>query len=248
MRSFEELEAAVLHVRDVPAHELEFEHVAVIGVAEQHRLATQVDAALARLEHAVGDEDRLCLFVEHRHVLRQRAGTTHAVQVLAVLPRALRHQRVGGVEHGLRRTIVFLERDDARGRREALRELQDVLDRGGTERIDRLCVVADHGESGAVGLQPQQDLGLHDVGVLVFVDQHVVETRADFGGQRRIGRHHVPVEQQVVVVEHLLFELGLDVGAAERGELLFPVQAPRVRRLQRVPQRSLRVDAMRVEP
>ena len=75
----------------------------------------------------------------------------------------------------------------------------------------------------------------------------MVETRADFGGQRRVGRHHVPVEQQVVVVEHLLFELGLDVGAAERGELLFPVQAPRVRRLQRVPQRPLRVDAMRVD-
>jgi len=170
------------------------------------------------------------------------------VQVLAVLPAALRHQRVGGVEHRLRRAVVFLERDDARARVELVRKLEDVVDRCGPERVDGLRVVTDDRESGAVGLEPQQDLGLHDVGVLVFVDQHVVEAAADLAGQVRVGRHHVPVEQQVVVVEHLLLELGLDVGAAQRGELFFPLQAPRIRRLQRVPQRTLRVHAMRVEP
>ena len=62
---------------------------------------------------------------------------------------------------------------------ELTRKPQDVFDRRGAERIDRLRVVAHHGHALARGLEPQQDLGLQHVGVLVLVDQDVVEVRAD---------------------------------------------------------------------
>jgi hypothetical protein len=79
------------------------------------------------------------------------------------------------------------------------------------KRIDRLRVVADHGQAAAVGLHGQQDRGLQAVGVLVLVDQHVVERPPISAASA--GRHHLrPVEQQVVVIEHLLRLLGLDVG------------------------------------
>ena len=56
--------------------------------------------------------------------------------------------------------------------------------RRGAERVDRLRVVADHGEPLPVGLQRVQDLGLQHVGVLVLVDQHVIEVRADLARER----------------------------------------------------------------
>ena len=51
MRRLEKLEAAVFDERDVAPHELQLEHVAVICRAKEHRLAPQVHAALARIEH-----------------------------------------------------------------------------------------------------------------------------------------------------------------------------------------------------
>ena len=55
VRGFEKLEPAVLHERDVAAHELELEHVAVMRAAEQHGLALSATPLLARLEHALDD-------------------------------------------------------------------------------------------------------------------------------------------------------------------------------------------------
>jgi hypothetical protein len=85
---------------------------------------------------------------------------------------------------------------------------------GAAEAVDGLGVVAHHGEAAAVGLHGQQDAGLQAVGVLVFVHQHVAEALAHLPGQ--LGSDHLgPVEQQVVVVEHLLGLLGLHVGAEQ---------------------------------
>ncbi len=99
----------------------------------------------------------------------------------------------------------------------------------------------------AVRLQRQQDLRLQRVGVLVLVHEHVVELRADRRGEPGVAHHHVPVQQQVVVVERLLRELRLHVGAVQRREFLLPVEAPRVGDLERLAQRALRVDAMGVD-
>ena len=60
-------------------------------------------------------------------------------------------------------------------RREAAGKVQDVVDGRGAERIDRLGVVADDAQSFAVGFQRKQNVGLQRIGVLVLVDQHMVE-------------------------------------------------------------------------
>ena len=70
-------------------------------------------------------------------------------------------------------------------RREVAGEVEDVAHGRGAERIDRLRVVADHGEAAPVGLERQQDRRLQPVGVLIFVDQDVVEARADLGRRSR---------------------------------------------------------------
>ena len=52
VRGFEKLQPAVLHVGDVAADQFQFQHVAVMRAAEQHRLALERHAALARFQHA----------------------------------------------------------------------------------------------------------------------------------------------------------------------------------------------------
>ena len=148
---------------------------------------------------------------------------------------------------GLRRAVVALERDDLGRRVEVRGEIEDVAHRRGAEGVDRLRVVADHGEAAPVGLQRQQDRGLQAVGVLVLVDQDVVEAAADLLGERRLGDHLRPVEQQVVVVEHVLALLGLDVGGEQLPQLLRPRRAPGERGVQHVVERHLGVDAARVD-
>ena len=54
-------------------------------------------------------------------------------------------------------------------------EAQDVVDLGAAPAVDRLIVVADAADvAAALREQPQPQI-LGDVGVLIFVDQHVVE-------------------------------------------------------------------------
>ena len=175
MRRLEKLESTVFHERDVAAHELELEHVTVVCGAEQHRLAAQLNAPLARLEHAIDDVLRLGLIVEHRDVMRLRATGPAGLELLAELARARGHQRVRCVEDRLCRPVIAFQRHDARGRCVLLREVEDVVHGRGPERIDRLGVVADDGHARATRLERQQHLRLQPIRVLVLVDQHVIE-------------------------------------------------------------------------
>ena len=110
--------------------------------------------------------------------------------------------------------------------REMAGKVEDVAHGRGAERIDRLRVVADHGEPAPVRLEREQDRGLQAVGVLIFVDQDMIEARADLGGECRLGQHVRPVEQQVVVIEHVLALLCLDVGGEQLLQFRRPVGAP----------------------
>ena len=80
----------------------------------------------------------------------------------------------GGAENMRRRAVIALEPDDL-GAGKILLEAQDVVDLGAAPAIDRLVVVADAADVVvALGEQPQPEI-LRDVGVLIFVDQHVFE-------------------------------------------------------------------------
>ena len=111
VRGLEELEPAVLHERNLALRQLDFEHVAVRAGAEQHGLAPQRDARFARRQHARADELGLGRQVVDRHQLGTRTLAAHRQQVLAVLARRIRHQRVGGVENALAGAEVLRQRD-----------------------------------------------------------------------------------------------------------------------------------------
>ena len=71
-------------------------------------------------------------------------------------------------------TVVLFELEDAQGGVGVL-EVQYVLYVRATERVDALCVVANHGEAVAVAAQFRDDAVLREVGILVLVDQYVSE-------------------------------------------------------------------------
>ena len=154
---------------------------------------------------------------------------------------------VGGGEDRLRRAIIAVERDDARRRRELVGKVEDVAHGRGAERVDRLGVVADHRQAAASGLERQQDRGLQAVRVLILVDQDVIEAAADVVGQAGVADHLRPVEQEVVVIEHVLLLLGFDIGREQFLELRRPPGAPWIRRADDLLDRHLGVDAARVD-
>ena len=147
----------------------------------------------------------------------------------------------------MHRAIVLLELDDVRRRREARGKIQDVVDSRRAEGVDRLRVVADDADARAIRLHRVHDLRLQRVRILILVDQHVLEARADLARDALVLHEDVPVQQQVVVVEQLLCVLDLDVAAEELCQLVAPVAAPGEHFLQRARQRLAAVDAVRVD-
>jgi hypothetical protein len=126
-------------------------------------------------------------------------------------------------------------------------KLADVLHRGGAEGIDRLGVVPHHGQARAGGTQLVDDLRLQRIGVLVFIDQHVVEQLADGRSPGGIAQQRVPVQQQVVVIQRGGGFLAIDVGAEQPGQLVRPVAAPGKRVGQHPAELQPGVDAAAVD-
>ena len=109
---------------------------------------------------------------------------------------------------------------------EQLGKIEDVAHACGAKAINRLRIVPDHGETFAVRFQAAQDRGLQRVGVLVLVDEDMVEEGADVVGQCRHLHQLAPIEQEVVVIEHVLLLLGLDIGIEQSAQIAFPFGAP----------------------
>ncbi len=194
--------------------------------AKQHRLRLQRRSRLAIGERAGRHIARLIGFLRHSDERRRRAGGAIGPKVLDEALGRERDDRVGGGQNGAGRAVVAVERDHAGGRVEALRKIEDVAHRRGAEGIDRLRVVADDGQAPAPRPQRQHDLALESVGVLVFVDQQMIESGGDFGRDRWLRQHLREIEKQVVVVEHMLALLGLDIGAEQRAQGLLVRRGP----------------------
>ncbi len=121
-----------------------------------------------------------------------------------MLAGAVRHQRIGRIQYRLRRAVILRQHHDVGLGLVAIGESQDVLHRCGAERVDGLGVVADHRDALAVGFQRVDDFALQGAGVLVLVDQHMIEILRQALRQRRGLHHHMPVEQQVVEIQHAI--------------------------------------------
>ena len=78
------------------------------------------------------------------------------------------------VEDLFRRTVVRFEPDHFRVG-PVLFEVEDVRDLGAAPPVDRLVVVADHAEVTVRKRQSLDDPVLAQVGVLILIDQEVVE-------------------------------------------------------------------------
>ena len=217
------------------------------GRAEQHRLMLEQRALLAVGQHLLDDVAGLVGLVVHGDELRFLRGGAVGPEVFGEALAGKPDDAVGRRQHRLRRAVIAVERDHFRARREALREIQNVAHGGGAEGIDRLRVVADDGEAAPIRLQRQQDRGLQAVGVLIFVDQHVIEAAADLFGDQRIAHHLRPVEQQIVVIEHVLGLLGLDVSREQALQLGRPARAPGIVLAEDLLDLHLGVDAARVD-
>ena len=74
--------------------------------------------------------------------------------------------------------------------------------------------------------QREHDLALQPVGVLIFVDQEMIEAAGDFGGDFGLLHHLREIEQEIVVIEHVLALLGLDIGGEQIAQGLFETRAP----------------------
>jgi hypothetical protein len=85
------------------------------------------------------------------------------------------------------------------------------------------------------------------VGVLVLVDEHVVEVRADVLREARLLHHAVPEQQQVVVIEQRQLLLALDVGAEQRASARPPIARTTGTATRAFPSAVWRVDAMRID-
>ena len=207
---FEEPQAAVLHVGDVAAGELELEEVGVPRGPEQHRLVAQVDALVAVGEHRVADGGGLRGLVvagAHERAAGARAGR-HQHLARRVAGRGRGHDGVGDGDDRWRRAVVDGQRDDG-GARVEVGEVEDVPRRGGPEAVDGLRVVADHGEAAAARAQGVEDVGLEGVRVLVLVDEHVVEGAGHDRGRLGGAGEGPPEQEQVVEVEHVLRALAI---------------------------------------
>ena len=94
------------------------------------------------------------------------------------------NEPVRGVEDRSERAVVPAQHDGPCGR-VAVAELEDVLDRGATERVDRLIVVADDRDVAMRLGQRRHELRLRAVRVLEFVDEDVAESAGDRTPSRR---------------------------------------------------------------
>src|SRR6202035_4789607 len=117
----------------------------------------------------------------------------------------------------------------------------------GTKGIDRLGIVADHGEPCAIGRQREKDRGLQSVRVLILVNQDVVEIRPHLRGDAGHLYGLVPIQQQIVVIEHVVTLFGGDISGKEAFQLGFPLVAPGEGVGQRLLKRTAGIDAVGID-
>ena len=211
MRRLEKLEPSVFHVRNITSHQFELESIAVVCAAKQYCLVHKLHARLAVAEYRLDDVVGFGITVFDRDVARFGSGLVFGEEVLAILPFALRDKTVSYVQNFLCGAVILIESHGRCGRHELIRKAENIFDIGCAKRVNRLRIITNHSDTLTFRLQRTQDLCLHDIRVLVFVDQHMIEPCSDLPRKLFISNQVVPVEQQIVIVEHLTMLLARDV-------------------------------------
>ena len=153
VRSLEKSQAAVLHVGNAPARELELEVVAVMRGANEHGLLPQGDALLAVRQNLLAHGLDLRVFV----ATADEARSFGARRRLGAQPR---HEsfgrggadRIGDIEDRLDGAVVVLEQD-RRHRRERRVDVEEMPRARAAEAVHGLRVVSHDREPGIGGAQ-----------------------------------------------------------------------------------------------
>ena len=174
-------------VGDLRGAQLLLEHARlVVGAVEDGEVAELDLAALAaqRLDarHRAFGLVLLAVAFEHAHRL---AVAQRAPQLLLEQLRVAGDHVVGRAQDVAGGAVVLLQRDQLQPGK-VLRQPPQVVDGGAAPAVDALVVVAHRGEQAVAAFvrvfdQRLQQLVLHRVGVLDFVDQHVVELLLPLG-------------------------------------------------------------------
>ena len=247
MALLEESRARADLVRDAAAGELDLELERLVVGAVEDRELLELLPLVVPLEQALRRKARLVGDVRQRHDRGQPAALARRPQLLGKLALVVRDRGVGEGEDLGRRAVVARQPERLR-LGVALREPEDVLERGAAERVDRLGVVADDRDVLLDPRHPVHDVALQAVGVLVLVHEDVVVG----GVQLRRGLGHLveqplPHQEQVVVVAGVAQALALAVALEDRDDLRLDLG--KVRRVlgEDLGERAARVDRVRVQ-
>src|SRR6476619_5604958 len=105
-------------------------------------------------------------------------------------------------------------------------KIQDVAHSRRPKRIDRLRIVSDNREAVSLRLESEQYRSLKAVGVLILIHQDMIEAGRKILRNWTLDCHLSPVEQEIVIIEHVLTLFCFDVGAKEIAKFCFPLDAP----------------------
>ena len=212
----------------------------------QYGLVAQSDTSLMRLEDRVREDPRLRVRVVAADEARPRSRPPIAAELDADVCAGVRPDGIGHVEDSLARAEVPFESDEVcAGKR--LDQVPQVARVRATKPVDALRLVTDDGETFALGRKPPHDVHLDVVDVLVLVDQDVPKAIRQLRPELARFEQRAPEEQKVVEVEEGRAPLAAREAPKELADRLEVGSAPRVLRGHHRPQRSLGVDATRVD-
>ena len=247
MRRFEELESAPLLERDATVGELDLEVRRHVRGTKEHGDLAQRRPFLVQLEHAIDDKFGLLLLVT-------RPDEPGHLPTGAVRPEILREpllgaadQRVRNIEDRLCRAIVLLECHQPRAR-ELPRKIEDVVNVGATERVDALRVVSDDRDVLVRSTHAAENPRLHEIRILVLIDEDVVVERRDTIGERRgMLEHQRPKDEQIIIIDEVALDLAARVLGKNAQDVVGKVGKLRQLAAENVLDRNLGVDVARVD-
>ena len=220
VRRLAEFEAAVLHERDVPAVEFDFEVVRVEAAPEEDGHAVEGDALLAQFEHHLADEPALEAVVRRGHQGRALAVAFLREELLVVLLPGVHDEVVGEVEDGLGGAVVLFELEQA-GAGELLGEGEDVPEVGPAKAIDALRVVADGHDVAVDRGEAPHEGRLGPVRILILVHEHMTALPRHAPPHFVVGVEELDrAGEEVVIVHERVRLLVLYVRVQERPEVV----------------------------
>ena len=170
-----ERQAAVDAVGDVVLAHLFLEAAALgVGAVEDDEVAVLQVLLTAQPTDVVAHDHRLLAVALCRLQLQLLAVLVLAIDVLRYLSLVLADEAVGGLDDELCGAVVLLQLEEA-GVGVGFAEVEDIVDVGAAEAVDALGIVAHHADALVLAGEQPDDALLGEVGVLILVDEHILE-------------------------------------------------------------------------